>query len=274
MVKILHVVFGYSAAGSLRRAIENAKRDDEVIAQLDGFELGPIAPPNPALRAKWLCDELGWSWLDELDSPELDLRRDDAFWQRIIRHEGRLVVWVSRRSAGEYAGFLALVWQLSGKSCDVVDVTDYIQPGFTNRDGHYVAPQLVGTVNLLVPPLFFRNETFGQAYTLSPAQISKYHAAWETLRVENAPLRVLESGRLVSASLNYFDEFIRTFVTENWQRGARIAGNVLAAQWDRQEYQFSDMFCWSRLLHLAETGRIEARGDLASMRTTELRCPV
>jgi hypothetical protein len=36
----------------------------------------------------------------------------------------REVVWLSRRSAMEYAGFLEWLWRLGGAPCEVVDLTD------------------------------------------------------------------------------------------------------------------------------------------------------
>jgi hypothetical protein len=57
----LHVVFTPSGAGSLRQALADAGRDDQVISSFDNLSFGPIDPPDLLLRSKWVESELGWT---------------------------------------------------------------------------------------------------------------------------------------------------------------------------------------------------------------------
>ena len=50
---MLHIVFGESAAGTLRLALRQANRDDEVLSFNDDLSFGPINPPVPVARAAW-----------------------------------------------------------------------------------------------------------------------------------------------------------------------------------------------------------------------------
>ena len=102
---LLHVVFTPSGAKSLRTALEDAGRDDQVISSFDCLSFGPINPLELPLRSKWVEDELGWTgWNKSL--PKQRRSGAGAFpWPP----KGRLAV---ARSAMEYAGFLELLWRM------------------------------------------------------------------------------------------------------------------------------------------------------------------
>jgi hypothetical protein len=95
----LHIVFTPSGAGSLRQALEDAGRDDEVASLFDCLSFGPINPPDISLRSKWVAHELGRTGSDDID---LD---SDTFWREALSPDRRSVAWLSRRSAMEYAAF-------------------------------------------------------------------------------------------------------------------------------------------------------------------------
>ena len=52
----------------------------------------------------------------------------------------------------------------------------------------------------------------------------RYRDLWQRLRSENAPLRVIEGGELVSAPISYFDTRLMSYVTNDWQKVAMIVG--------------------------------------------------
>ena len=273
MNKILHLMFSYSAAASLRQAIVVSERDDEVVAIWDDFSEGPINPPALDLRTDWLWHHGRWQDQGGCDELRLDLGRDEHVWERVSGHEGRLIVWLSRRSAIEYSGFLEFVWRLEGRHFELVDITDYLLRPARIRNGETFGPLYAVGAGILNPSEFFTEQAFGRVAVFAGESRVQCRDLWAQLRAENAPLRVLENGRLTSAPLSYFDERFFSFVEAKWRKGAWIVGHVLGDEMDRNEHQFGDMFCWARLVHLAETGRIEARGNLALMRESELRLP-
>ena len=55
---MLHIVFGESAAGTLRLALRQAGRDDTVSSFYDNLSFGPINPPVAIERAAWTRTEL------------------------------------------------------------------------------------------------------------------------------------------------------------------------------------------------------------------------
>jgi hypothetical protein len=57
----LHIVFTMSGAGALRAAISESGGGDRVICLPDPLNFGPVNPPDPELRRKWVEEELGWT---------------------------------------------------------------------------------------------------------------------------------------------------------------------------------------------------------------------
>ena len=96
----LHVVFTPSGAGSLREALKNAGRDDQVVTFFDDLSFGPINPAASASRAEWVENQLGWTNWEEVTA------LSEPFWHEALSPDHRKVAWLSRRSAMEFAGFL------------------------------------------------------------------------------------------------------------------------------------------------------------------------
>lgn len=115
---VLHVVFTPSGAGSLKQALQHADRDDGVISFFDNLSFGPINPPDPSLRAKWVESELGWTEWNDVTAGS------DRFWREALSSRHRKIAWLSRRSAMEYAGFLEWLQRLEDDPCEIIDLTD------------------------------------------------------------------------------------------------------------------------------------------------------
>src|SRR5258708_6489303 len=71
---ILHVVFGMSAAASLRQALHQVDRHDRVIGLSDDLSCGPINPVTAELRHHWLQEGMGY-----------EDRSADVFWTEATR---------------------------------------------------------------------------------------------------------------------------------------------------------------------------------------------
>jgi hypothetical protein len=115
---ILHIVFIPSAAGSLKKALHDARRTDGIVSNFDDLALGPINPPDPQTRLHWMEGELrytGWEWV---------FAEDEAFWKAALAEDVRRVAWVSQRSVPEYCGFLEWLWRPGDLPCEVIDLTD------------------------------------------------------------------------------------------------------------------------------------------------------
>jgi Protein of unknown function/Domain of unknown function (DUF1835) len=263
---IRHVVFTPSGAGTLRQALKAAGRNDDVVSLFDDLSFGPIGTLDPFERARWVAEELGWD-----DWEEVSARA--AFWNEALSADHRKIVWMSRRSAMEFAGFLAWLWRLQDASCDIVDLTEQK----INRPAEHrppLPPRLVVSTGLLSPAEITGDRLFDQSRPLAPAERESYRSLWTTLRSENAPLRVIANGALVSAPISFFDNQLMSLVKRDWQKVAIVVGNALVAQMDDHIFQAGDLFLAARVNDLVEKGRLECRGEPPlDVQRSEIRLP-
>jgi hypothetical protein len=267
---ILHFVFTPSGAGCLIQALRKARRGDEIIVSFDDMSFGPINPPERSLRAKWVESELG--------RPDWDCLADDPerLWDERRFPNARKVAWLTRRSAREYAGFLEWLWRLGDEPCDVVDLTD-VMISYHTEEGE-PRQHLALSVAMLSPDRICEDNLWDLAQPLETAAREQHLDVWRQLRLENAPLRVLDGNRLVSAPISFFDSLLMSFVTENWQKVARIVGKSLACGTDNS-LPLDDILLRPRVKALVESGRLEIRGQserdifFSEVRLPEARAP-
>jgi hypothetical protein len=263
---ILHVVFAPSGAGCLRSALKSAGRDDAVIAYFDNLSFGPIDPPD-ASRAKWVESELGWTGWDEVASSS------ESFWRGALSSDHRKVAWLSRRSTMEHAGFLEWLWRLGDTPCEVVDLTD-VTVSHRREHGPPRPPRLAISLGVLPHDVIASEKLWNLAEPLQTSMRTRYLDLWRQLRDENAPLRIIEGGNLVSAPISFFDSLLMSHATDDWQKVARIVGEVLVTEWDDGVFQTGDLVLAARVNALVESGRLECRGKSPlEMRFSEVRRP-
>lgn len=89
------------------------------------------------------------------------------------------------------------------------------------------------------------------------------------MQAENAPLRVVDGIRLVSAEIDHFDPLLLAACTSEWQRASRVVSEALC----RMVSRVGDIQLWRRVLALVEQRTLEGRGDFESMRETWVRRP-
>lgn len=125
----------------------------------------------------------------------------------------------------------------------VVDLSEHI-----NRDDGIVMeyrgwgeiePELFGSF-LSYEKKLSRNEILG---------LSKQ---WQQLKQENAPLRVVENGVVISTEESYYDDLIRK---EFPQESCKIA-NIIGQSLGKQKILTSDFFIYKRLQYFIESGEL------------------
>jgi hypothetical protein len=261
----LHIVFSPSAKGELRAALAEAGRDERVISLMDCLSFGPINSPDLAVREKWVEDELGVGWQEVL-------AESMSFWTEARVAPDRKIVWTSRRSAQEYAGFLELVWRLGDEPCEVVDLTD-VDVVTRLRDGGSTKPHPAISLAMLHKYQILKGGLLDRAEFLTPVLRAWYRDQWQQLRTENAPLRVVTPQGLASAPLTFFDSLLLSQATAEWQKMALIVGKALSDFWDTSVIQTGDLVLVARVRALVEAFRLEARGDLFEIQQCEVRLP-
>jgi hypothetical protein len=260
----LHVVFGLSAAACLRDALRLAGRNERVVGLSDCLSFGPIDPPDPALRRDWVEEKLEYTGWEEV------VGQAASFWTEAMSLDVRKIAWLSRRSAQDYAGFLEWLWRLGEEPVEIVDLTEVMVAR------HSAGPRgqhLAISLGLLPPHNILDNQLLGRAEALPAAKRAQYCELWRRLKTENAPLRVLGDGELVSAPLSFFDPLLLACATPQWQSTARIVGIALSDSLETSVLQTGDLVLCARARALADAGRLESRGDLSDLHKSELRLP-
>ena len=164
--------------------------------------------------------------------------------------ESPAIAWISRRETITYAGFM---WWLSRVGDIPVSIIEL--PDLSIMKEESLAPFLDRSV------------------PLSPQDRAFYRAQWEQLKIEDAPLRVIDGNHMVSAPIDCFDDTLLRHATFHWQRMVGMVGATLVELMDAGFYQISDLILSTRLANLARAGKLESRGDLSNMLCCELRLP-
>ena len=250
---IAHFVFTRSGAGCLVRALRKAGRDDLVVTTCHDFNFGPINPSDPAARAKWLEDELGR--IDRQDATKSERDWDEA---RFPGH--RKVAWLTRRSATEYAGFLDWLWHRGDTPCDLIDLSE-VQISHPRELEPPQPRPLPTSLALLHYDTIADNKLWDLAVPLPMTERLRYREFWQQLIAENAPLRVTDGDKLVSAPISFFDPLLMSYVTDKWQKVAMVSSRVTISHWDDNIWQTDDAFLTARMRALAEGGRLEIRSE-------------
>jgi Protein of unknown function/Domain of unknown function (DUF1835) len=263
---IAHFVFTPSGAGCLVQALRKAGRDDPVVASFDDLSFGPINPADPSLRAEWIENELGsMEWHAKSTESERD-------WHEARFPSHRKVGWLTRRSAMEYAGFLEWLRRLGDAPCEVIDLSE-VKIAYRPEHGPR-PPRLAMSLGMLHHDTIFDHKLWDLAEPLQTTDRRRYLELWQQLRSENAPLRVVEGDKLVSAPMTFFDSRLLSYVKDNWQKVAMIVGQALGSQMDDCIAQTGDMFLAARVNALAKSGRLEIQGKSAlEIFSSEVRLP-
>ena len=256
--KILHVVFGLSAAGSVREALKRADLPDKVVGLVDDFSFGPTDSLDIKARQTFIEDVLRYDFEDD------DVRkRRRTFWRKSLDAKRRRIVWLSRWSTMEYCNFLAWLEQNGDAPFELVDLTNARLPGW--RDPSTLEPvrsvSTVGTEQYVQYRLWDGAEPFSERQRFDSMQL------WGRLREENAPLRVITPEGLVSAPLDYFDADLLRHVGEDWTDARRVVGETLCAMMDGTfreggVSQCGSLVLFSRLRALVGEGALKKKGRL------------
>jgi uncharacterized protein DUF3658 len=209
--------------------------------------------------------ELGQTgWNEEPTSSE-------RLWDEARFPVNQKVVWLTRRCASEYAGFLHWLGRADEGPCALVDLTNVkiFRPLDAARP-----PDLAMSLATLHPDTIRFNRLWDLAKPLQADARKHYLDLWRQLRIENAPLRVLDREKLVSAPISFFDSQLLSYASPKWQKVARIISKAIVSQMNDGIRQTDDMVLTARIDAMATSGRLEIRGASAhEMRKSEVRLP-
>lgn len=258
--KIVHVASGASSAGTLREALSLLGSTERVIGLPDSLSVGPIDPPDPQARQAW--SESTLRNVIDVDPVEVEMAWADATSPDI-----HPVFWVCLRSPMEHACFLAFASRLGGRGADIVDVTDV---------AHMAAGGLrrLRSLGQLRAREIVASRVSETRRALSAAELRAASMRWAELRGENAPLRIVKDGRLVSAPLTHYDDLLVEQASQEWEIAPRLIGRIFDKMFSLEALAgegTSDAVLFGRMLALGGTGALEVRGRGPGMLNHQVR---
>lgn len=261
-MNIIHLVPGHSAAGSLKLALREAGRADEVLVFGDDLSCGPIGSDVSGLREHWWTEEVGW--------PAKEGEDIERFWDRARKLEGRIVVWFSAHAAQELAFRLAWAWHMRDAAYHLIDITGR-QVSYRKADG---TDMLEGPFIALgsVPDNVLSALLDSERPAMADEEVFA-RDGWERLMAENAPFRVVTPQGLASAPIDHFDSLLLKYAEPEWTSVARVIGHAMAD--DRERYaQVGDWMLYTRIVALVDAGRLIADGDVREGYRRRIKLPV
>jgi len=253
---MIQVVFSDSARGNLLMA-DKARAGADVYAFDLAWNVGDLSEATPgAVRRDVLCALCHFS----ADLPgireqiERKLQHAADGLQAVLRRSAAgepVRVWYSGQSA-ELCGFCWLLARLDSLSDGHGPVYAVKLPVYIERaDGVIESYNGWGEVE---PGKW--HEFLPLVHTVSPAAFRAAASRWRMLTQENAPLRAVVNGRLVSVPADFYDSFLRREIErlpEEWNE-AELIGNVIG----RYQLGVEDGWFARRVEAMMEAGELAA----------------
>lgn len=258
--EVVHVALGVSRADTIRDVLRSQGDEARVIALPGSLNFGPINPPDPDVRQAWIRAVLR-------PDPYDDQREAEEPWMEATSESVHPLYWVCMSDPAEHASFLEFAFRMNGRSFDVIDATDL---DFVTRDG-VRRPWSLGIMrceDIVASGLRDKRHVF------SLAERDAAVAAWAALRLEDAPLRIVRDGRLVSAPLTHYDAALISQAATDWEIAARVIARTLhhlSFEVDPPEHSVSDVVLFGRIQALGDAGALEIRGPGPGLRDYETR---
>ena len=251
-----------------RQAVPLGGRREDVVGLSFGLSEGDIRAPIAAgdcPRRAYLWEQFSFDRYGEREDLGASFRK---FWDGALADLRKLEgcpqavrVWLDDTPDAR-CGLLFLAERLAPADSDVhvVELPKRVAQGAHEaveyRGWGEVEPQLFGT--------FLDRER-----ALTGAELDSLAGRWRRLQEENAPLRVVRDGAIVSADIDYYDDRIRSCFPEAPCKVAQIIGEALG----RQKILTGDVFVAQRVRHFLETGElvVVGSGETDFYRTTVAR---
>ncbi|PGZ96142.1 hypothetical protein COE51_18005 [Bacillus pseudomycoides] len=274
--KHVHIVFGDSAAGSLKYALKEANiQEEHVLLFSDAFSVGPLfhldQEAGQVARQQWLQEKLpieGYFYEEYLQEMKATLEKLYAIPSHIP-----ITIWTGN-NAYEHVGLTFVLFLLKETVHDiyVVNTADGFDKLFRTPNLDYIVRH---TAELAPNRLMAIREAYKEQSPLTKEELQALENEWEILREEHAVLRIWENNRVVSVSEDYMDYFIVKCAksletdgfTDQFYKAARLVGEVLG----HFEQCVGDDFIENRLKILIQKGIFHMTGSLHSMRFYSVR---
>ncbi|MFM0313112.1 DUF1835 domain-containing protein [Paraburkholderia sp. RL17-383-BIF-A] len=258
----IHLTNGDVAAESLRTALRDAGRDERVHALRDDLAVGPLrgVDDGPDVRADF------WERVSADTRRDFlrEFREQAAALENVARDDANVVVWHGD-SASDQLMLRRVCYHLRNSPQRLnevrLSIRDLTDPGAWAHSRKDRAT----SVGMFAPAVL--QARLPDAAPISVLRISRLALEWQEVKHANGETRRWRDNTFTSGSFAELDAFILEHVTENWQPAARVAAELMSAEFG---FLVSDSIALWRIRELAATRRIKLRGDANAWRTLEL----
>jgi len=273
----IHIIFGDSAAGSLRYAIKQMGLADtnKVVSFNDRYSIGPIwhlhEEEGRKQRYEWLRDHINNGY----DSLDVDLE-EEVYPKSLIAQmpaEASIVLWIGN-NAHDYAGLRYTIYLLRNclNKVFVFNAEDACSRRFNSPD------RFIDYIHLGEVPTEKLQAVFGESEENGPLTREtrdQLEREWLTLAEQQEVLRVWNDNKLVGVDEHYFDTYLFETVEQllsdkpkgEFIKAARVVGQALGYC----EQYVGDQYFEFRLRELIYAGKLEIKGIPKAMRFYSVR---
>ena len=258
--EFVHVTLGDARADEIREALHRLGHAGRVIGLRTDLLVGPINPPDPDTRRSWMKSILHC----EPDAEDFELEEPLVEATSPGIHP---VYWVCMASTYERASFIQFAFRMAGRRFDIVDATGL---AFATPRG----PGTLWSLGQMTAGDIVASGLYGLRRPVTPAEIAEATALWSRLREEDAPLRILRNGQLVSAPLDHFDNFIASQAMPDWEIAAKLVGRAMEGLFHdpaQPGHSPSGLVLLGRILALSGSGVLDVKGTGPGMRDYTVR---
>ncbi len=246
-----HVVVGDVAAGSLCAAFQldqqNATlgevrnfRDDLSIGRIDRLMEGTDE------RFAWFSRITAGTEFGEEIKDWLSPSLEEAYGKILtFDPRDRIVIWHSG-IVSEQVTLRYLVSRLAGHELWEVEV-------LTDATGACTPQELLEALKAIRP--------------ISKERQEQFRKSWEVLLLSQSVVRIWDNKRIRSVEETYYDQQLIDASSSVYQSAARVVGMVMGTT----NQIVSDTFLNYRLRRLIRKGRLEAKGELTTLQSFEVR---
>lgn len=227
---MIEVVFGESEAGALKVALQSGKLGTDVICLAFALEIGDIGKPvTSKYRAKLLCDLLyAEQWGEDAEMQNELKQLGGEYSAELQRLDGYLKkgepirVWYDS-APYSVCGMLWLCAHIRDRA-NSVEMRVVKLPRTITRGKTAVVRTNWGEVS---PGEFVKLLPLQRR--LKPVEIAMNAASWNGLQSENAPLRAVVNGSVMSVPASFYDFLILKNLGEEPIKEAVLIGKVLGS---------------------------------------------
>ena len=223
-----HVVFGHSAAGSLRQFFASYPNEEEIICFWDNLSIGPIPNLTIAQRIAYYKKIAPAFIADSL--PYLKASYNDT--RAIMPHE-QLIIW-----HGSYLPEQLMLAYL----CDCLPANSPLY--------EITLPAPTGACPLTSLP-----ELLQRTCLLSAEKKQALQAQWQKLCKNDTELRAYREGTVENVPLSFYDQALQEY-TGKWQKIAQVIGHLLL-----KNIGANELFLYARIQALIQAGQLLTKED-------------